>query len=1503
MTQACRAFFDVRDGKLVLGSEPAPFLNGLNIAWVRWQDVAMDPKDPRAAASYCGYERAIRFLVANGGNAVRVWLFTEPDVQLQWTDSGEVAGLTDGVVLAAKTLLELALHYGVHVILVLWNGALARDAHSCSLYSSNTTASLLQHAIRPLAQALRGYESLAMYEVVNEPEGLLDVNAAVEPGSLDTCTDTSGLAACCGSSDGPGWNVRCHFPITTLQRFVNVVAAELHAADSNHLVTLGSWSHCSSDASRGVDLFADKCLIAAGGAPAGVLDVRQLHEYPKEQHGRAFSSAGVTKRDAASFGLGPKPLLIGEISTRWDESKAPQPKSTHVTMRMSDVYLGAKRRGFAGVFGWAFTCSQADTGCLGHEELGAGLRAIRHANPLTPPPAAPPLAPPPQTPPPPFEAPRSAANVRADEAAAAHQLRKSVCGRLPNAPPMAPYARIRNMRSCDCANGTDASVGGFSCLKQAQWGKCSSVEEVARVCSAWCSNCGGAPSQTSLPERGCTKWAPPPSPPPPASPPPPPPPSPCPPPPIPAPPPLPPPPCPPTPALPPPSLPPATTQAGASAVLALSLVGGLFNLVFVLACLPRAVRWRQAISERRGRRRRDADARLEQPLASPPPSPPSGVMIIDPAGIVHKRHEKSKRKAKARRAEKDTEREDASPASWEVAGEYSPPPPPPPPLPPPPPPQPPPPPPPLPPPPPPPPPPLPTPTRVQPPTPPEQQQLFVPFLAPTSRKPPPAPPPGATLPVAPELAFQRAEGARLSGLSPAVATAVSELHASVLAMSIPQLKHAILSAGLVHEDCLERSELESRAREVLAMAGKAADGPRSGLQQPAAAPLTDAAAEPTAAPSEAFECDIDEGLTSISVEKVNNSSWKAPTRPRDALGGVSQDPDEELTELVPPRESLRSLVLAALGGCGGCRSYKRQYTAVGDVAQNAGEEGGCDRRRSAAGRVASCMAVLNTRAASLFLCVGVALVGIGALRLVPFPRAGSAAPLAPPPLLPRPTPPPTPALPPLPSLLPSLPPSHALSPPPPPPPPSPSPPPPSTPSTPPPVVWSACNGQIYRGSSPYRFAGANMWYAANLGTAASGDRRRLERELDRLQQIGVTNVRIMAASEGLPPPAPACEHWCEHGRGHCVFEHNEQNGCACWGCMHCGTELEAGGGIESVCPKASGGRVRPEMQPEAGRYDEAVLEGLDFALAMMAERGLSAVLCLGNMWQWSGGFASYVAWATGERAPHMGPGATDGDWQAHQNFAIRFYELPAAQALWYAYVKALLLRTNTVSGVEYRADPAIMAWQLANEPRAISKGDAYRRWIGEAAAFIKGIDAHHLVSLGSEGATPWPEYVGVHLAEDHVAIDYVTIHVWPQNWNWYHPSDADPAAALEHAWQLSEAYVRSSLQSVAALGKPMVVEEFGLARDGGSYAAGGSTHQRDAFLGRMCTLLSALHGVAGLNVWAWGGEGRPSRPKASWRPGDDWVGDPPHEYQGWYSVYDDDTTTHAALSECARLFG
>jgi len=56
-----------------------------------------------------------------------------------------------------------------------------------------------------------------------------------------------------------------------------------------------------------------------------------------------------------------------------------------------------------------------------------------------------------------------------------------------------------------------------------------------------------------------------------------------------------------------------------------------------------------------------------------------------------------------------------------------------------------------------------------------------------------------------------------------------------------------------------------------------------------------------------------------------------------------------------------------------------------------------------------------------------------------------------------------------------------------------------------------------------------------------------------------------------------------------------------------------------------------------------------------------------------------------------------------QAFAIRFYSLPAARALYYRYIRSLAARVNTLSGIPYADDPSIFSWELANEARPLGQ--------------------------------------------------------------------------------------------------------------------------------------------------------------------------------------------------------
>ncbi|MEO1713632.1 MAG: mannanase, partial [Bacteroidota bacterium] len=179
---------------------------------------------------------------------------------------------------------------------------------------------------------------------------------------------------------------------------------------------------------------------------------------------------------------------------------------------------------------------------------------------------------------------------------------------------------------------------------------------------------------------------------------------------------------------------------------------------------------------------------------------------------------------------------------------------------------------------------------------------------------------------------------------------------------------------------------------------------------------------------------------------------------------------------------------------------------------------------------------------------------------------------------------------------------------------------------------------------------------------------------------------------------------------------------------------------------------------------------------------------------------------------------------------------------------------------------------------------------------IKSLDSNHLVSLGSEGNTSIPKLNGLNFRKDHAfdAIDYTTIHIWIQNWGWYDP--LKPETTYPKAWETARKYAQKHIRWARQMNKPIVIEEFGIARDQNDHAVEAPVYWRNVYYQDLFALVVEEASknnspLAGCNFWAWGGMGRPSAAKSIWQAGDDLIGDPPHEYQGWYSIYDQDTST------------
>ncbi|HSC39198.1 MAG TPA: cellulase family glycosylhydrolase, partial [Chitinophagaceae bacterium] len=385
-------------------------------------------------------------------------------------------------------------------------------------------------------------------------------------------------------------------------------------------------------------------------------------------------------------------------------------------------------------------------------------------------------------------------------------------------------------------------------------------------------------------------------------------------------------------------------------------------------------------------------------------------------------------------------------------------------------------------------------------------------------------------------------------------------------------------------------------------------------------------------------------------------------------------------------------------------------------------------------------------------------------------------------------------------------------------------------------------GHFFLNGAPYYYIGANYWYGGLLANSVEG-RRRVKRELDFLAARHVSNLRVMAGAEG-------------------------------------------SGAINGVT------RVGPALQPEQGRFNPDLLEGLDFLLSEMGKRGMKAVVFLSNNWEWSGGFLQYLNW-NGLLPDSILPRKLT--WDEQRDYVSAFYSCGPCRQQYNGQVALVINRVNTITKKRYRDDPAIMAWEIANEPRPMRPAAiaAFEKWISATAAYIKQLDPHHLVTTGSEGEMGSETMDVFQAIHTDVNIDYCTIHIWPKNWGWF--KDTAIAKDLGHVIDQTNNYIKRHAAVARQLGKPLVIEEFGLPRDGHSYLPTSATSLRNRYYAgifnqwKISKRMNDI--IGGCNFWAFSGSGRPARGRTGWQAGDDLLGDPPQEEQGLNAVFDSDTAT------------
>ncbi|NUT08860.1 MAG: cellulase family glycosylhydrolase [Nonomuraea sp.] len=209
------------------------------------------------------------------------------------------------------------------------------------------------------------------------------------------------------------------------------------------------------------------------------------------------------------------------------------------------------------------------------------------------------------------------------------------------------------------------------------------------------------------------------------------------------------------------------------------------------------------------------------------------------------------------------------------------------------------------------------------------------------------------------------------------------------------------------------------------------------------------------------------------------------------------------------------------------------------------------------------------------------------------------------------------------------------------------------------------------------------------------------------------------------------------------------------------------------------------------------LQHLDYVLWKARQSGVKLIIPFVNNWSAFGGVDQYVRWAGGR-------------------YHDEFYTSPTIRGWFKDWIGHLLTRVNPLTGIAYKDDPTVMAWELANEPRCKGSGlypaspscstATLTAWADEMSRHVKSVDPRHLVSAGDEGFYCRPG--GADFTEDCSEgvdtlalarlpkIDLMSLHLYPDHWG----KDA--------AWGL--AWIDRHLADARRAGKPVVLGEFGL---------------------------------------------------------------------------------------------
>lgn len=159
------------------------------------------------------------------------------------------------------------------------------------------------------------------------------------------------------------------------------------------------------------------------------------------------------------------------------------------------------------------------------------------------------------------------------------------------------------------------------------------------------------------------------------------------------------------------------------------------------------------------------------------------------------------------------------------------------------------------------------------------------------------------------------------------------------------------------------------------------------------------------------------------------------------------------------------------------------------------------------------------------------------------------------------------------------------------------------------------------------------------------------------------------------------------------------------------------------------------VEPALGRFNQVALRHIDYAIESAREHHIKLIIPLTDNWHY-----------------YHGGKHTFTDWLGYPD-ENQFYTNPQVIGDFEQYIGILLNHVNSYTGIAYRNDPTILAWETGNELSAPFE------WVQMIARYIKSIDHHHLVMDGNyeqaNESSNFQQDLGIG------AVDLYTGHYYP----------------------------------------------------------------------------------------------------------------------------------------------